>query len=491
MKDRVAQFELPAKKGRLCGGGRSGLPLSFLLFTLAAVASAPYRQDAILVQPKSGVQPEALAAFHSAHASKVLHRFANLGGLQLVAVPLNETVSDAIARYQRSGLVAFAEPDYEVHAASTVPNDPKYLDGTLWGLNAIHAPEGWDVQNSASNTVVAVVDTGVRYTHQDLTANMWVSPLDGSHGTNVLAGTTDPNDINGGHGTMVAGVLGAVGSNAVGVVGVAWHVQIMACKSFDSFGAGTISSAVAGLDYALANNARLVNASWGFATNSFALSNALWSLRTAGIIVVAAAGNSTNDLDLNPNYPAGYHLDNVVTVAYTMRNDTLAIPSNYGLSSVQLAAPGDQIYSTFAATDSFYLAGSGSSFAAPYVTGALALLLEKFPADTYQQIIARLLNATDPLPSLAGKCATGGRLNVANALRESIQLRALATAPDGSLQLRVLGNPNRSFVLQTTSDLAAWTPILTNSTSNSGTFDFTDQVSAGLARRFYRAVALP
>src|SRR5260370_8444255 len=118
-----------------------------------------------------------------------------------------------------------------------------------------------------------------------------------------------------------------------------------------------------------------------------------------------------------------------------MRNDTLAIPSNYGVSSVPLAAPGDQIYSTFGATDSFYLTGSGTSFSAPYVTGALVLLLEKFPADTYQQIIARLLNAPDPLPSLAGKCATGGRLNLSDALRASIHPPALAPPPPDPLHL--------------------------------------------------------
>ena len=119
------------------------------------------------------------------------------------------------------------------------------------------------------------------------------------------------------------------------------------------------------------------------------------------------------------------------------------------------------------------------------------MLLEKFPSDTYQQIIARLLNSADPLPSLAGKCVTGGRLNLANALRESIQLRALGIAAGGSLNLRVLSGPSRSFVLQSASDLADWTPILTNSTSSLGTFEFTDEAATNFARRFYRAVALP
>ena len=490
MKDQGTTFELTARFARLSAGLQIVLAFGSLISVLASAAPVAYRQDRILVQPKAAVPVSALAAFHARHDGKILRRFERFGGLELVTVPPGQTVPAVISRYQRSGLVEFAEPDYEVHTCSTLPNDPKYLDGTLWGLNTIHASEAWDVRTSASNVLVAVLDTGVRYTHQDLTANMWVNPADGSHGTNVLAGTTDPADDNG-HGTLVAGVLGAVGNNGLGVVGVAWQVQIMACKCFNSFQVGTISSCVAGLDYAQANNARLVNASWGFATNSFALSNALWSLRSAGVIVVAAAGNSTNNLDLTPNYPAGYHLDNLVTVAFTTRADALATPSNFGASSVHLAAPGEGIYSTFGATDSFYFSGSGTSFAAPYVTGALALMLETFPSDTYQQIIARLLNATEPLPSLAGKCISGGRLNLANALRGSVQLRALAMTPTGEFQLRVLSGPNRAFVLQASPDLAGWAPILTNSTSAAGTFDLTDSAGAGSPRRFYRATASP
>jgi subtilisin family serine protease len=136
----------------------------------------------------------------------------------------------------------------------------------------IDAPEGWDVLTSASNIVVAVLDTGVRYTHEDLADNMWSNPADGSHGTNALAGTTDPSDDSG-HGTMIAGILGAVGNNGKGVTGVAWRVQIMACKCFNNFGVGSISSAVACLDYSRVHGARIINASWGF-TNSLALSNA-------------------------------------------------------------------------------------------------------------------------------------------------------------------------------------------------------------------------
>ena len=461
-------------------------------------STAEYRPDQIIIQPRAGVSRAMLAAFHATHGAKVRQTFDRAGGLQVITLPAGETVTNLIAKYEQSGLVAFAEPDYFGHIYSTTPDDPKYLDGTLWALNNygqnggtahadIDAPEAWDVLTSASNIVVAVLDTGVRYTHEDLAANMWVNPNDGSHGVNVLTGTSDPSDDSG-HGTMVAGILGAVGNNGKGVAGVAWQVQIMACKCFNNLGVGSVSSVIAAMEYAQTNGARIINASWGF-TNSLALSNAVYSLRSSNIIIVAACGNNTSDIDLNPTYPASYHFDNVVTVAYTTRTDALAAPSNYGATSVHLAAPGDQIYSTFAASDSFYFTESGSSFAAPYVVGALSLMLAKYPAETYQQIIQRLLKATDPLPSLTGKCVTGGRLNLNKALNPPISLAAETAAAAGMFQLQLSTGANRQCVIQMSTDLTSWTSIYTNTTSTNGTFDFTNPISS--PRQFFRAVATP
>jgi subtilisin family serine protease len=448
-----------------------------------------YRDDQILIKPKAGTSQTALNNFHQVRKDIVLRTFDKLGRLQILRVPKGETVSSLIAKYKQSGLVEFAEPDYLGHVFSTTPNDPKYLDGTLWGLDKISAPTAWDVLTSASNIVVAVLDTGVRYTHEDLAANMWVNPNDGSHGWNVLAGTDDPNDDQG-HGTSVAGVLGAVGNNGKGVTGVAWQVQIMACKCFNNLGIGSISSVITGMDFAKTNGARIINASWGF-TNSLALSNAVYSLRDSNIIVVAACGNSAADIDLNPTYPASYHFDNVVTVADTTRTDTLATTSNYGATSVHLAAPGEQIYTTWSPTDNYYITQSGTSFAAPYVAGALALMLAKYPDEIYQQIITRLLNATDPLPALTGKCVTGGRLNLHNALSPPINLVASLTVNGIPFQLHLSSGPNRLCIVEVSPDLMNWSPVFTNTTSTNGTFDFTDSQSTNSAQRFYRATASP
>ena len=468
---------------------------------VTSVAAPAYRQDRILLKPKAATSAAALARFHSSQQGKIRQTFEGIGRLQIVELPKGVSVPAFIAGYQQSGLVEFAEPDYEGHTAVTSSNDPQYLNGSLWALNNtgqsggtadadIDAPEAWDVLTSASNIVVAVLDTGVRYTHEDLAANMWVNPNDGSHGLNAIAGTTDPSDDSGnGHGTMVAGVLGAVGNNGKGVTGVAWRVQIMACKCFNSLGNGNISDVVTCLDYARTNGAKVINASWGFFPGSLALSNAVSSLRDAGVIVVVASGNSTNNIDVNPVYPAGYPLDNIVTVASTSRQDTLSYFSNYGSTNVHLAAPGEEIKSTHVALDTFYFTESGTSFSAPYVVGAFALMLAKFPGETHQQLISRVLNATHPLPSLAGKCVSGGRLNLRNALNPVVRLTVLPTALNAPFQLRVSASANRTCIIQASTNLINWSPVFTNSTSASGTFDFTDANSPGSEHRFYRVSA--
>ena len=469
-----------------------------------SVRAPEYRHDRILVMPKPGVGSGALANWHAMQKGEVLRTFEGMGGLQIVRLPEHALVPSFIARYEQSGLTEFVEPDYIGRVFAT-PNDPKYLDGTLWGLDNlgqsggtvdadIDAPEGWDVLNSASNIVVAVVDTGVRYTHEDLAANMWINPTDGGHGWNALTGTNNPYDgtspFSRSHGTLIAGIVGAVGNNGKGVAGVAWRMQMMICQGFsNSTGAGSISDVVTCLEYARTNGAKIINASWGFNPDSLSLSNAVYRLRLDGIIIVAACGNSGLDIDVTPSYPASYDFDNIVSVAYTTRNDTLAVASNYGATNVDLAAPGEQIYSTYAATDTFYNSDSGSSFAAPFVSGAMALLRARYPADTHQQIIARLLNASDPLPSLTGKCVTGGRLNLRKALSPPINMSVVSTPGNQPFQLRVFSSPGRTCVIEVTTNLTSWSPVFTNITSAGGTFDFTDNVSTNAPHRFFRTVS--
>src|SRR6266542_3346158 len=401
-------------------------------------ADLDFRNDRILVKPKSGILlsvPDLLLG------SSVLDEFPSVGHLQVVQLPAGQSAQEAIADLLQSGLVEYAEPDFQVSALA-VPNDFRYNDGSLWGLHNtgqfgglpgadIHAQDGWDIQNSAANIIVAVIDTGVRYTHEDLANNMWNNPgeiagngldddgdgyVDDVHGINAIANTGDPNDDHG-HGTHVSGTVGAVGNNNVGVVGVAWRVQIMACKFLDSSGNGFISDAIKSMDYARSKGAKVVNASWGsISFTSSALHDAIDSLRQAGIIFAAAAGNSAANNDVRPLYPASYELDNIISVAATMRTDDLAFFSDYGATTVDLGAPGAAIFSCWNGSDNDYRYNDGTSMAAPHVAGTCALMMAHYPNDNYQQIISRILSNIDPLPALAGKCVSGGRLNLQRAL---------------------------------------------------------------------------
>lgn len=414
---------------------------------------AEFRQDRIIVRAADAASRGALQRLQAAWATPTVRRLGGEGEAELVQLPPGLSVGAALERFQRSGLVQFAEPDYLVRPL-LAPNDFQYLNQDQWNLHNtgiyggiagadIMAEAGWNLQTDASSIVVAVVDSGVRYTHEDLAANMWVNPgesgtdgqgrnkrtngidddgngyIDDVHGINVLNGTGNPWD-DWGHGTHVAGIVGGVGNNSVGIAGVAWRVKIMACKFITGDGQYSVSDAVTCLNYARAKGARIVTASWGgYAFNSTALRDAITALRTAGIILTAAAGNDNNNNDVMPLYPASYDHDNIVAVAATDRTDARAGYSNYGSATVDLGAPGSPVFSTWAGSDRDYRYNEGTSMAAPHLAGACALLWARYPADNYQQILQRVLSTTDALPALAGKTKTGGRLNLGAALASS------------------------------------------------------------------------
>jgi subtilisin family serine protease len=359
--------------------------------------------------------------------------------------------------------VQYAEPDFTVHLLND-PSDFRYWDNSLWALRNtgnyggtpgadIKAAQAWDLQTSAANIIVAVTDTGARLTHEDLAANLWTNPgesgrnflgldrstngldddhdgyVDDVHGINAIVGTGLPLDDYG-HGSHVSGTLGAVGNNSVGVVGIAWRVQLMECKFIDSSGQGSISDAITCLDYARSKGAKIVNASWGgYTFTSTALYDAINSLRSAGILFIAACGNDNNDNDARPLYPASYNLDNIIAVAATDRTDAKAWFSNYGAHTVQLGAPGQAIFSCWNGTDNDYRSYDGTSMAAPQVSGACALVWAHYPNDSYLQIKNRILSSTDPLPTLVGNTVTGGRLNLYKALTISIGAAGAPGAP--------------------------------------------------------------
>lgn len=469
-------------------------------------APAPYRKDRIIIRPRNDVTPEALQQFHRrmGTATKALgHRHR----LERTSLPRGQSVAAALAAYRKSGLVEYAEPDYLLQPL-LVPNDFNYQNQDQWNLHNtgiyggvagadIMAEAGWDLQPDAPDIIVAVVDSGIRYTHEDLAPNMWVNPgesgldsqgrdrrtngvdddangyVDDVHGINVLNGSGDPQD-DWGHGTHVAGIVGARGNNATGVAGVAWRVRLMACKFIDANAAYSVSDAVRALDYARVHGARIVTASWGgYAFDSQALRDAFAALREAGILVAAAAGNDNSDNDRMPLYPASYDFDNIITVAATNRTDDRAGYSNYGAQSVDLGAPGSPVFSTWADTDRGYRYHEGTSMAAPHAAGAAALLWTRFPGDTPRQIIQRLLGSVDPLPALGGRTVSGGRLNLAAALASGTPPPPpVAPAAPSGLQATAVSSSTVSlswfdnsdnetgFELQRSTDNATFTTVL-------------------------------
>ncbi len=323
--------------------------------------------------------------------------------------------------------IMICEPNFVLEALVT-PNDAKY--SSLWGMEKIDMPSAWGSSTGSQSVVVAVIDTGVDYTHPDLAQNMWVNPgeiagngkdddangyIDDIYGVNVLSNTGNPYDDNS-HGTHVSGTIGAVGNNGLGVAGVNWQVRIMGVKFLSAGGGGTLYGAVAGINYAVANGAQVINASWGGGGFSQALYNSINTARSAGVLFVAAAGNSGLDNDLYPNYPAAYDLDNIISVAATGQNDSLASFSNYGLVSTDIAAPGVSILSTVPGGG--YASYSGTSMATPHVAGVAALVKAANSSLTYSQLRARILDG-DSVSGLAAKIRTGKRLNAAKALQSS------------------------------------------------------------------------
>ena len=509
LPNRLDHAQDVGRRYRLPVSGRNFLLLvSLFWLTLIRAVAAPaiveklaaQAGDRLLIKPRMGVNQAELARFHSGNHCAVLRRFPSFGDLQVLQLAPGRTVTEMVGVYETTGLVEYAEPDRRVYLDNVFPSDPFFLDGTQWGLNNagqsgglanadIDAPEAWSARTAASNVIVAVVDTGIRYTHEDLAGNMWTNPLDGSHGFNVVTGSTDPDDDNG-HGTRVAGIIGAMGNNGLGVAGVAWQVQLMACK-FTGPGHGFVSDILVCLDYARTNGARVVNASWGLDTFDSSLSNAIAALRTNGILVVAAAGNGfpARDIDLYPRYPASFDLDNIVAVAATTRTDELVSYSNFGATNVDLAAPGTNIYSTDFPSDSSYAWDEGTSMAAPHVSGASALLRAAHPVESPAQLIARLVATVDPLPALTGKCLSGGRLNLRKALGVPVTspvLRAVTASPGNPFVLLLSGDPGRTYVMEATPNLGNWMPESTNVTGFTGYSVVTNRFVTNNCQ-FYRA----
>jgi subtilisin family serine protease len=423
---------------------RTLLAADLLSFSLGSAGSRQFEWGGQLVQavPDAWIV-RAAEPTTSALAISANWRSTPLGeGFFSLATP-GASASDVSAWAAATAAVAYVEPDYVITGAA-VPNDPSF--GQLWGLSNtgqsgglrdadIDAPEAWDVTTGSRSVVVAVIDTGIDYRHRDLAANAWQNPgevagdgidndgngfVDDVYGWDFANNDADPMDDQG-HGTHVSGTIGAVGNNGTGVVGVSWNVSIMGLKFLGANGSGSTSGAVAAINYVtrmrrdFGINVVASNNSWGGGGFSTSLRDAIAAGGRAGILFVAAAGNESQNIDTTPAYPAAYTSDAVISVAATDRSNTLASFSNYGVTGVDVAAPGVSIYSTVPGNS--YATYSGTSMATPHVTGTVALMAAANPQATAAQIRTAILSTAVPVASLAGKVATGGLLNAAAAVQ--------------------------------------------------------------------------
>ena len=326
---------------------------------------AEYVPGEILVKFKKSATALSINAVLSETDSAPKKEFRSIGVHQ-IALPDGLSVDEAVEAYSREPNVEYAEPNYIV-SIDAIPDDAYFAN--LWGLDNsgqtggtddadIDAPEAWDLTTGSRSTVIAVIDTGVSLDHPDLQSNIWTNEgetdcsdgidndgngyIDDCRGWDFLANDNSPMDYNG-HGTHVAGIIAGAGNNSAGTTGVMWEARIMPLRFMGISGRGTVSDAVSAIEYARRNGARVINLSWGGTSYSQTLKAAIES---SGAVVVCAAGNSGANTDLSPEYPASYTSPNIISVAASDFNDDIAFFSNYGKTSVDLAAPGVTIYST-------------------------------------------------------------------------------------------------------------------------------------------------
>lgn len=386
----------------------------------------------------------------------------------LIEFPLEEGVKDPFAfwsaRFRAHGLNP--EKDRLTFVSATFPFDPEFP--LQWALQNtgqtggtvdadIDAEEAWDIQTGDRRVIVAVIDTGVDLSHPDIRENLWIGTSGNGQlikGFDLVSGGFTPQDIDG-HGTHVAGVIGATADNALFVSGVAWEVSIMPVKVFDDFGVGTLSDIIQGVNTAVANGASILNMSLGISgggenSDSDSFYKMLKNARDygpRGVLVVASAGNDGADTDLTPSFPAAYNLSNIISVAASDSDDNLAGFSNFGAVSVDLAAPGDDILSTLPQSVDASRTGvlSGTSMAAPHVAGVAALIRSEDLTLDYLEIKNLILNSVDQKPAFKDVTVSAGRLNAYSALRSLTGANVLVS----NVITRPLGTVNNGDVFLT------------------------------------------
>jgi subtilisin family serine protease len=412
------------------------------------VKTTEFVGDHIIVKLKDGVTVDQLKKLNHKYGAfirrKLLAENTFLVGVKQVDV-------DSVRKFERlyrvaTNIVEYTEPDYMATLQDTTPNDHYFTNGLAWEKTKISCPAAWDIVTGTGGVVVAIIDTGVDYTHPDLAANIWVNPgetgidsngvnmatngidddangfIDDVHGWDFYNNDNDPMDDYP-HGTHCAGHVAAIGNNVIGTVGIGWNIKIMALKFISGTGAGPLSDAIECFSYVTMMcsngvNIKATSNSW-IDDYSASLENAVREHRDLGVLCVAAAGNDVGNIDVNPVYPACFDLDNIISVTGTDINDDLYRDDvAVGVLNVDLSAPAKDLICT--TLNGGYGLGKGTSYATPMVAGAAALIWEKAPRLSHKQVFKAIMDGVDPVASMQGKSVSGGRLNVYKALRQVI-----------------------------------------------------------------------
>jgi len=404
-----------------------------------------FKEDEILLKFHSDVQIDH-DEFFSRNKLKVISIFPEVQIYQC-QVKSRKNILKIIRKLKKENTISFVEPNHKVRLVKA-EGDP-FLS-FLWNIENfgqsgglpgadIKTVDAWSLldEPAVSPPIVAIIDTGINYRHWDLQDNIWTNPneipnnkidddgngyIDDIRGWDFVNNDNDPIDDNAPiyHGTHIAGTIGAIHNNGIAIQGVAKDVRLMALKSFNPEGWAYISDVLKAIIYATQTGAKIVNASWGTWYPSEVLREGIVKAGEKGVIFVAAAGNDGLDSDFYPIYPAAFDLTNIISVAATDHRDELAAFSNYGLRSVHIAAPGVKIFSTVGNQEYSWL--SGTSMAVPHVCGIIALMLGIDSDLSIDSVRDFLFNTVDPLPSLTGKIATGGRVNAFRAV-EAVKIR--------------------------------------------------------------------
>ncbi len=398
-----------------------------------------YKPGELLVQFLPEATAKQITTLHQSLGSIVLKRIEHLN-IDRVRLRKGLSWKEGIAIYQTSAIVASVER-HALRYPMLTPNDRKYA--SQWALRKIAVESAWDITQGKAEIIVAVIDTGIDLSHPDLAGNIWRNPdeisdnaldddrngyIDDVHGWDFSGvsgnnGDNDPTDKDG-HGTHVAGIIAAIGNNGIGVAGIGWNLRVMPLKvQADGQQDMLLVDIIEAIDYAIARGVRIVNCSFGGEAQSDTGLEylAFDRLRRAGILAVCAAGNTGIDNDTNSKriYPASHNLDNIISVAASNSDDELA-NSNFGKMTVDLMAPGAQIISTTlcpqTGTCDSYTNKSGTSLAAPHVSGVAGLILSRNPALRYSRVKSLIRETVDRIPAVAARLASGGRLNAAAAL---------------------------------------------------------------------------